>query len=266
MKQRRMNPMETETATEPVQSEVEQTETPATEQETATAPEVKAFDPATIPKEIQEYFGKQKTEYEQKFADYEKHQKAAQEWEGVRNDPRFQQFAQSLNAPAQPKPLEITDEQFTAALSDKGQFIALVNQAARQLLDQQVRPQLEQTQQHFLLQSKINEINEVSHKYPDFKELDKRGFIEPLVRKYPNLSFEEIYKMAKFETFDEEADKRARGIIEKKKGAGVERGHNAPGAKTSRVSAKNREEAMEMVMEAVKAGREVPEFDSIGDE
>ena len=106
--------METETVTEAApEVAAEVVETPNTE--TPAAPEVKAFDPATIPKEIQEYFGKQKTEYEQKFADYEKHQKAAQEWEGVRNDPRFRQFAESLHKPPEPKPFEITDEQFTAA-------------------------------------------------------------------------------------------------------------------------------------------------------
>lgn len=248
------------------QTEVEQPETPATEQETPAAPEVKAFDPATIPKEIQEYFGKQKTEYEQKFADYEKHQKAAQEWEGVRNDPRFRQFAESLNKPPEPKAFEITDEQFTAALSDKGQFLSLVNQAAKQLLDQQVGPQLAQAQQYQQYQQKVSELQQTVTKYPDFKELDKRGLIEPIIRKYPGMTFEDAYKLAKHETIAEEADKRARGIVEKKKAGTVERGHNAPGAKTSRVTARNREEAMEMVMEAVKAGREVPEFDKIGDE
>ena len=137
--------METETVTEAApEVAAEVVETPNTE--TPAAPEVKAFDPATIPKEIQEYFGKQKTEYEQKFADYEKHQKAAQEWEGVRNDPRFRQFAESLHKPPEPKPFEITDEQFTAALSDKGQFLALVNQAAKQLLDQNVCPPLSHAQ------------------------------------------------------------------------------------------------------------------------
>lgn len=261
--------MATETATEPVQTEsqsTEQNQVVDSSQNESVKTEVKEFDPSTIPAEIKEYFGKQKAEYEKKFADYETKSKAAQEWESVRTDPRFNEWVKSLNAPQAPKPFEISDEQFTAALSDKAHFIALVNQAARQLLDQQVRPQLEQTQHHLQLQSKINEIKEVSRKYPDFEELDKRGSIEPLVRKYPNLSFEEIYKIAKFETLDEEADKRARGIIDKKKTSGVERGHNAPGAKSSRVTAKNREEAMEMVMEAVKAGREVPEFDAIGDE
>lgn len=258
--------METETVTEPVQSTEAATETPNTETTETVAPEVKAFDPSTIPKEIQEYFGKQKTEYEQKFADYEKHRTAAQEWEGVRNDPRFQQFAQSLNKPPEPKPFEISDEQFTAALSDKGQFLALVNQAAKQLLDQQVRPQLEQTQQHFQYQQKVSELQQTVNKYPDFKELDKRGLIEPIIRKYPGMSFEDAYKLAKHETLDEEADKRARGIVEKKKAGSVERGNTPPGAKASRVSARNREEAMEMVMEAVRSGREVPEFDKIGDE
>ena len=241
---------------------------PETQPQASAAPG-RAFDPEALPAEIKGYVTKQReaaaAEAASKYADYERHRASAQEWEGVRNDPRFQQWAESLRQPAAPKPFEITDDQFTAALSDKGQFTALVQQAAKALLEQTVGPQLESVKQHNEFQTKVTELQQTVVKYPDFKELDKRGLIEPIIRKYPHVSFEDAYKIAKHETINEEADRRARGIVAAKKSATVERPGTPSAAKGTLVKAKNREEAMNMVAEAIRAGRPVPEFDEIGD-
>lgn len=230
------------------------------------APAPVAFDPDKLSAEIKGYVSQREEAISKKYADYEKHQKAAQEWEGVRNDPRFNDWVRTLNAPQAPKAFEITDDQFTAALSDKGQFTKLIQDAARQLLETQVGPQLQQTQQHIEFQQKVTELQQTVSKFPDFRDLDKQGKIEPLIRKYPGLSFEDAYKLAKHETFNEEVDKKARGVVDLKKKATVERPGTPPGARTNRVKAKGRIEAMTMTMEAVRAGRPVPEFESIGDE
>lgn len=233
--------------------------------EAAPAPEAKPFDPKTIPSEIREYFTKQQAESEKKYADYEKHQRSSQEWESVKRDPRFGDWVKSLNAPAAPKAFEISDDQFTAALTDKGQFARLVQDAAKHLLETQVGPQLQQTQQRFQFQEKVAEVQETAKKYPDFMALDKQGLIEPIIQKYPNLSFEDAYWLAKRKNFSAEVDAKARGVVHQKKTASVEKGATPPGARTPKVKAKNREEAMTMVMEAARAGREIPEFDEIGD-
>ena len=229
----------------------------------------RAFDPEALPAEIKGYVTKQReaaaAEAATKYADYERHRAAAQEWDGVRNDPRFQQWAEGLRRPAPPKPFEITDDQFAAALSDKAQFTALVQQAAKDLVEKTVGPQLESTKQRQEFNDKVTELQQTVVKYPDFKELDKRGLIEPIIRKYPGMTFEDAYKLAKHETINEEADRRARGIVAGKKAATVERPGTPSAAKGSKVSAKNREEAMNMVAEAIRAGRPVPEFDEIGD-
>lgn len=256
------------TATEPVtEAAPVQTEAAPIEQEqvTETPAPAKQFNPEALPAEIKSYVEKQREEVSKKYSDYEQKKAAAQEWESVRNDPRFQQWAQSLNKPAAEKPFEITDDQFAAALSDKQQFVALVNQAAQQLLKEQVGPQLESVQRRNEFQEKVSEIQQTVAKYPDFKDLDKRGLIEPIIRRYPNMTFEDAYKIAKHSTINEEADRRARGIIAGKKAATVERPGSPSGGKSPRVSAKNREEAMTMVAEAIRAGRPVPEFDEIGD-
>ena len=262
------------TATEPVPAAPE---TPAADvaPETPTpaapaTPDAREFNPEALPADIKSYVTKQReaaaAEAATKYADYERHRAAAQEWEGVRNDPRFQAWAEGLRKPPEPKAFEITDDQFTAALSDKGQFTKLVQDAAKALLEQTVGPQLESVKAHNELQSKVTELQQTVAKYPDFKELDSRGKIEPIIRKYPGITFEDAYKLAKHETINEEADRRARGIVAGKKAATVERPGVPPaGAKGAKVSAKNREEAMNMVAEAIRAGRPVPEFEDIGD-
>ena len=237
----------------------------------APTPGGREFNPEALPAEIKTYVQRQKeaaaTEAAAKYADYERHRAAAQEWEGVRNDPRFQKWAEGLRQPAPAKPFEVSDEAFSAILSgDKGKFQEAVMQAAQHLLKEQVAPQLESVKQHNEFQAKVGELQQTVAKFPDFKDLDKRGLIEPIIRKYPALSFEDAYWLAKKDTLNEEADRRARGIIDGKKKATVERPGVPPAAaKGAKVSAKNREEAMNMVAEAIRAGRPVPEFEEIGD-
>ena len=235
----------------------------------AGAPASRAFDPEALPAEIKGYVSKQReaaaAEAATKYADYERHRTAAQEWEGVRNDPRFQAWAESLRKPEAPKAFEITDEEFAAAFADKNQLGALIQKAAKDLIEKTVGPQLESTKQRQEFNDKVNELQKTVTKFPDFKDLDKRGLIEPLIRKYPGLTFEDAYKIAKHETINEEADRRARGIVAAKKAAIVERPGVPNAGKGALVKAKNREEAMNMVMEAQRAGRPIPEFEEIGD-
>lgn len=225
-----------------------------------------AFDPKTIPAEIRQYFEKDNAEREKKYADYDSKSQAASEWESVRNDPRFNAWVKTLNQPVAPKPFEITDDQYTGALTNKDNFVRLIQDTARQLLETQVGPQLQQTQNHIAFQQKVSELDSVVKQYPDFKELDKRGLIEPIIRKYGNISFEDAYWIAKKATFAEDVDRKARGVVDMKKKANVERPGTPPGARTNKVKAKNRIEAMTMTMEAVRAGRPAPEFEEIGDE
>ncbi len=264
------------TATEPVTTAApietaptkDAPETPATP--APGSPETRAFNPESLPADIKSYVTKQREEAQaearKQFADYDRHAAAAREWDGVRNDPRFQKWAESLRQPEPPKPFEVSDDQFAAALTDKGQFTKLVQDAAKALLEQTVGPQLESVKQRNDFNEKVTELQQTVAKFPDFKDLDKRGLIEPIIRKYPGMTFEDAYKLAKHSTIDEEADRRARGIIAGKKAGTVERPGAPPAAaKGARVSAKNREEAMNLVAEAIRAGRPVPEFDEIGD-
>ena len=205
-------------------------------------------------------------EARKQFADYDKHRTAAKEWEGVRNDTRFQAWAESLRKPPEPKPFEVSDDQFAAALTDKGQFTKLVQEAAQALLEKSgLGQQLESVKKRNEFNDKVSELQQTVTKYPDFKDLDKRGLIEPIIKKYPSMTFEDAYKLAKHSTIGEDAAKLAAGIVKGKKDAIVERPGLPPAGKGPTLKAKNREEAMNLVMEAARAGRPIPEFDEIGD-
>lgn len=251
-----------ETVTDNTQSEVvDQAE--VAETQAAHEPEKAAFDPNKLPDDIKNFVEAQKAEVSKKYADYEQRVAQAREWEQVRNDPRFQEFQRSLSAPSQPKPFEIDDDRYTKALTDKGEFVRLVQEAAKNLLESQVAPQLAQTQNQIQFQNKVAELKETTTKYPDFKDLDSQGKIEPLIRKYPNLSFEDAYWLAKKDDLNAEADRRARGIINQKKAGTTERPNNAPAGRGAKVQVKSRLEAMELAYDAQQAGRPIPEMEYV---
>ena len=250
-----------ESATDIIQPEVTESAPEGEATERTSAPETVAFDPSKIDARTREYFEK---ETSTKYADYEPSRKAAQELNAIKGDPEFQKWIQERNAPPAPKPFELTDDQFTAALTDKAQFAKLVQEAAKNLLDSQVRPKLEQTEQHFQLQARTQELKEVVDKFPDFKELDKRGLIADFVQRYgnvPGFKFEDAYWMAKRHTFKDDVAKAARGQVTDRKGAGVERGNNAPSATKSVIKVEDRLEAMTRTAEDLAAGREPGQYD-----
>jgi hypothetical protein len=252
-----------ESATDTIQPEVTESapEVQATEQTPAPETQTQAFDPSKIDPKVKEHFEK---EYSTRYQDYEPSKRAAQELNAIKNDPEFQKWIQERNAPKPASPFELTDDQFTAALTDKSQFAKLVQEAAKHLLDSQVRPKLEQTEQHFQLQARTQELKEVTDKFPDFKELDKRGLIADFVQRYghvPGFKFEDAYWMAKRHTFKDDVAKAARGQVTDRKGAGVEKGNNAPSAKKSVTKVEDRLEAMTKVAEDIAAGREPGDYD-----
>jgi hypothetical protein len=254
---------EPEAQTEAPVVEGEQTETPA-------APVVEAFDPAKIDPKVREYFEK---ETSTKYQDYEPSKKAAQELNAIKNDPEFQKWIMSRNAPPPPKEFEIDDERFTAALTDKAQFVKLVKEAAQHLHEQTVAPRFAEQEYRVQVEAKTTELNQTVQKFPDFKDLDKRGLIAPIIQKYPavgkvgspdyrpGITFEEAYWIAKQATYKEDVAKAARGQVTERKGATVERGNNAPSKTRTVTKVADRAELMERVAEDVRAGREPGEYD-----
>ncbi len=263
--------METATETNPTEPQTETApESEVTETAAAPAPVVEAFDPAKIDPRAKEHFEK---EYSTRYADYEPSKKAAKELEQIKNDPRFQKWVSGLNAPEPPKPFEITDEQFTAGLTDRNSFVKLVQDAAKHLHDQEIAPKFEAQEYRVQVEAKTTELNQTKQKFPDFSELDKRGLIAPIIQKYPSvgkpntpgyragITFEEAYWIAKQHTNKEDVAKAARGQVAERKTASVERGNNTQTANSAVVKVADRAELMERVAADIRAGREPGNYD-----
>lgn len=236
-----------------------QTETPETPVETTQTETPKAFDPNSLPPEAKSHFEKQ-------YEGYDKFKGMAQEYERLLKAPEFQQWYQGIRNPqAQPKQeakrFELSNEDFVAALSDPKKFSQTVYQLAEQIANEKLAPQIQQTQWEVGLQKRTNELDRTMAKYPDFKDLDSKGLIEQAIMKYPNIGFEDAYWLAKRHTFNDEVDRRARGLVQSKKNASTERPGTSAGARSNKVTAKTTLEAMEITAEAFRQGREIPDID-----
>lgn len=247
----------TETTTEAknasAETEVKSTETT---QEKAETTQSKTFDPNTIAPEAKAYFEKQ-------YEGYGKYKELSTEYENLLRSKEFQEWYQGLeqNKQEAPAKFEISDEDFVAALGDKNKFSQLVANLAERIANDKLGPQLEQTRREVIQARKTTELEQTIKQYPDFMELDNRGLVEPYLRKYPVLSFEDAYWLAKRHTMNEDIDKKARGLVEAKKNATVEKPGSSSGGRSHKVKAKTSLEAMEIAAEAYKAGRPIPEIE-----
>lgn len=261
--------METATETNPAETQTETApEVQATEQ--TPAPETQAFDPAKIDAKTREYF---ENETKTKYQDYEPSKRAAQELNNIKNDPEFQKWIMSRNAPPPQKEFEIDDNRFTAALTDKAEFVKLVKEAAEHLHNQTVAPRFAEQEYRVQVEAKTTELTQTKAKYPDFADLDKRGLIAPIIQKYPSvgkpgtpdyrpgISFDEAYWIAKQHTSKEDIALAARGQVNSRKLATVEKGNNAPSTTRTVTKVADRAELMERVAEDIRAGREPGQYD-----
>ena len=218
-----------------------------------TTPTPQPFDPASISPEIKSY-------YEKQYKDHTRFKEYAGEYEQLLRAPEFQEWYRGLKQPKRNEiPQEMSDEEFQAALGNKNSLSALIRSEAKRLLDSEYAPQLREVKLESEFVKKTSELEKVMTKYPDFVDLDDRGLIEPLIKE--GLSFERAYKLAKWENLDEEVDRRARGLVDKKKAASVEKPGATSGAKSRRVKVKTKEEAMQIAADAFKSGREAPEIE-----
>lgn len=246
--------METATQEAPVTtSDAPATDTPAPETPVLeTPPTPKPFDPSSIAPEVKSHFEKQ-------YDGYGKYKELASEYEQLLKTKEFREWYQGMQQPKPEVKQEISDEEFVAALSDKSKFAQLVRAEAERVASEKFGPKLQQVEFQAAFATKKSELDQVVSKYPDFMDLDSRGLIEPYTRE--GLSFERAYKLAKFDNLNEEVDRRARGLVDSKKAASVEKPGATSGAKSRKVKAKSSLEAMEIAAEAYKAGREAPEID-----
>lgn len=239
---------DTTQAPEAVEVESQAQESPAEQAEQA-AP--KAFDPASIAPEVAEYYKKQ-------YGDYEQLKGEVGQFRQLTQDERFKKAWEQINAPAPAPKFEISADEHAAALGDPAKFQELVMKAAEFTANSKMGPQLQQAQREIEFAKAQSELQKVVTDHPEFKELDKAGHIEPILRKYPGMSFVDAMNLAKATTgwVNKQIDDKARGQVKMQRQAITERGGNSNSSKAKK-SFSSRTEAMEYVYSEGQAGREV---------
>lgn len=231
-------------------AEAQTREAPA---EQATPETTKAFDPSSISPEVQEYYKKQ-------YGDYEQLKGEVGQFRQLTQDQRFQKWYQEMQNPnPAPAPkFEISADEHAAALGDPAKFQELVMKAAEFTANSRINPQIQQLQAQLELEQQKSVLAGVIRKNPEFSELDSKGLIEPILRRYPGISFVDAMNIAKSESgwVNKQVDDRARGQVQMQKKAITERGGNSNNSKAKK-SFSNRESAMEYAYSEAQAGREV---------
>ena len=163
--------------------------------------------------------------------------------------------------PAEPAPVELTEEQHQELLSSPSKMAAFIREEARRQVEAVAMPQTREAVKEVAILKKQGEIDDFAAQHPDFWKLDDAGRIEPLLRRYPGMGIEDIYKLAKYPDLEAEAVAKAHKLVEQKKGAVSEKPGLQGRSGQQPVKVKNREEAMRLSWEEAKAGRALPDFE-----
>ena len=228
------------------------------------------FDPAQLPPELEATYKKMQAAFTQKTQGLAESKKKVEAYDQLLAAPEFRRwfYEQTNPAPEKPEvqkekeqPPALSDEQLAEIATDPRKLVAFVEAVVQDRLTRTVMPVAEGARLKAEELSLQRDIESFGNQVPDFWELDRQGLIDRALDRYPGLSIEDAYKIAKFPTMSAEADKRAHGIVQSKKSAVVEKpGLNSmPGS--SKATFKTRGEAMDAVAEAFMAGRPIPDIE-----
>lgn len=228
---------------------------------TPSAPETAApqtppvFDPSTLPPELQ-----------RKLSDYDALSQRAQSYDQLVRHPEFQKWyaGQTGQKPASPtakSPLESYSDEQLASLGISRPQAEFIDKLAEERAKMFAEPRINEAKQEVAVMRRASEIESFAKEHSDFWELDKQNLIEPVLNKYPSISIQDAYILAKAPFLQQEAVNKAHGIVEKKKAASVERPGVSPSASAGKVKVKDRVEAMEIAMRYAREGKEAPDFE-----
>ena len=253
-------------------TEPEQTSTPVEPAQTEGSAEVQEesfFDPKGLAPELQPAYKQMQAAFTKKtqgIADFHKKAEALDqlvsyapfvEWYNKQNNPEQPKKDSGSQEPVEP---DMSDDQFSNLVQNKDEFNKYVKGLAKKQAEEMYLPMAQKTQREVDYLKNLEKIKSFGQEHPDFWDLDKKGLVEPLIRKYPQMDLDDIYKLAKYSTVESEAVKKAHNMVQAKKEAVVEQpGANVPASR--KVKVKNRREAMMQAYEAAEKGQTPPEFE-----
>lgn len=187
----------------------------------------------------------------------------AQAFDNLVQDQRFREWYSSVTNPKQSevkKEPDLTPEQYAELQADPVKMQNFLDRRIEAKAQEMIAPALTRAQSEIEVLKRSNEIQNVANAHKDFWELDEKGLIEKTMMRYPNLSAEDAYWLAKRPGMEAEAMQKAHDTIKKKQGMVVEK----PGVTTNGpkvVKVKSKTELMERAYEYAKRGEEPPEFE-----
>ena len=153
-------------------------------------------------------------------------------------------------------PEEMDPEVYASIIQDPKKF----NEYVKKLALEAAGPIAMQAQQKAEMTMNLMKVEKFGQEHPEFWELDRKGLIEPLIDKYPGLELEDYFKLARYPFLEQDAIRKAHGVVQDKKNAVSEK----PGAvipASRRVKVGSREEAMSLAWEAHERGQTPPDFE-----
>lgn len=257
------------------------TETPVAGNGTGetTAPETKPaeesfFDPTGLSPELQAAYKQMQGAFTKKMQGLSEAQKKAQSLDDLvayepflnwynqhragtdKPSPKQEALRENPNKEPAKAPEEMDPEVYAQIIQDPKKF----NQYVKQLAMETAGPEIQKAKQVAEYTQNLMKVEKFGQEHPDFWELDRKGLMEPLIDKYPGLELEDYYKLAKYPFLEDEAIRKAHGVVQDKKNAVTEK----PGAvipQSRKVKVKSREEAMSLAWDARSRGEEPPDFD-----
>lgn len=238
-------------ATETPAPEVSPTQAP--ELDSPTTPETTTTQPKTEASSINE-------------VEHKLYREKADLFDSLTRDAGFRDWYASRNQPKTPEKKvepQMTDEELQALWSDPRKYNQYLESKIEARAREIITPIVEKSSREIEILKRTREIENTASIHKDFWELDEKGLIEKTMTKYPNLSAEDAYWLAKREVVEQQALTQAHETINKKRGLVVEKpGVSVGTSKVVKVRSKG--ELMEKAYEYAKRGEEPPEFDIEG--
>lgn len=153
--------------------------------------------------------------------------------------------------------MELSDEQFSQVISDKGAFTKLVRQVAESIAERKVGEHLSPAQEELAQLKADRELDAITRRYSDFEKLNEDGVFDEHLK--AGFDYETAYKLYKFDQAEADSpakvEQEAQRLLQAKKDGSVGKAGVPKLTGAARVyKAKNLDEAFDQAWAAVQRG------------
>lgn len=177
---------------------------------------------------LRDYHGKTQklsTREKQLESEWGSYKKDAETLYGIMEQPWFKKAMADEKArrSGNAADLDLSDDQFVAALSDKTAFTKMVRQVAESIAERKVGEKLSPAQEELQALKADREFQAVAAEHPDLKKLNQDGLLDEYLKQ--GYSYAVAYKLYKFDHQEsaEQVERKAQELLQTKKAGSVEK-------------------------------------------